>query len=35
MVWDEDFELVSQPWYGIATGAASAVFIMEVIGEKG
>jgi hypothetical protein len=35
MVWDEDFELVSQPWYGIATGAGSAVFILEIIGQQG
>lgn len=35
MVWDEDFELVSHEWYGIATGAASAVFITEIIGKKG
>jgi len=35
MIWDEDFELVSHEWYGIATGAASAVFISEIIGEKG
>jgi len=34
MVWDEDFELVSHDWYAIATGAASQVFILEVIGEK-
>lgn len=34
MVWDEDFELVSHEWYGIATGAASAIFISEIIGEK-
>lgn len=33
-VWDEDFELVSHDWYAIATGAASQVFIMEIIGEK-
>ena len=29
--WDVDFELVSQQWYGIATGAGSAVFILENI----
>lgn len=34
LVWDEDFELVSHEWFGIATGAASAVFIAEIIGEK-
>jgi len=33
MVWDEDFELVSHEWYGIATAAASAIFVSEVIGE--
>ena len=35
LVWDEDFELVSHEWYGIATGAASAVFVSEIIGERG
>jgi len=34
LAWDEDFELVSHDWYGIATGAASAVFILETIGWK-
>ena len=34
MTWDVDFELVSHDWYGIATGAGSAVFISEIIGEK-
>lgn len=33
MVWDEDFELVSHEWYGIATGAGSAIFVSEIIGE--
>jgi len=34
MSWDQDFELVSHEWYGIATGAASALFVSEIIGEK-
>jgi hypothetical protein len=29
--WDRDFELPSQEWFAIATGAASAVFILENI----
>jgi hypothetical protein len=29
--WDRDFELVSQPFYAIAGGAASDVFILENI----
>jgi len=33
-VWDEDFELVSSELFAIATGAASDVYILEVIGEK-
>lgn len=32
--WDVDFELVSAGWYAISTGAASAVIILETIGEK-
>lgn len=32
--WDEDFELCSSAWYGIATVAGSAVYILEIIGEK-
>ncbi len=33
LVWDEDFELVSMPWYAIATGAASAFYSLEMIAE--
>jgi hypothetical protein len=29
--WDRDFELVSQPFFAIASGAASDVFILENI----
>jgi len=32
--WDEDFELCSHDWYGIATGAGSAIFITENIGVR-
>ncbi|MDD5360452.1 MAG: hypothetical protein PHI02_09325 [Sulfurovaceae bacterium] len=31
IIWDRDFELVSQAWYMIAAGAASSVFILENI----
>ena len=34
MTWDHDFELVSHDWYGIATGAASQIVCLEIIGEK-
>lgn len=34
LIWDEDFELVSSPWWAIATGAASAFFSLEMIGER-
>lgn len=30
MVWDEDFELVSSEFYGIADGAASKIYALEV-----
>jgi len=33
MVWDTDFELISQQWFAIATGAASAIYVLEIIGE--
>lgn len=29
--WDVDFELVASEWYGIADGAASAIYYMEVV----
>jgi len=34
MIWDEDFELVSHEWWGIAPAGASNIFVSEVIGEK-
>jgi hypothetical protein len=35
LVWDEDFEMVSMAWYGIAPAGASAIYVMEIIGERG
>lgn len=34
-IWDEDFEMVSQEWWGIAPAGASAIYVMEIIGERG
>ena len=31
--WDRDFELVTDEWWAIATGAASAVYVLENILE--
>ncbi len=33
MVWDEDFELVSHEWFGIAPAGASQIYVSEVIGK--
>ncbi len=35
LVWDEDFEMVSYDWYGIAPAGASAIYVLEIIGESG
>lgn len=29
LVWDRDLELISQPWFAIATVAASSILILE------
>jgi hypothetical protein len=29
--WDKDFELVSQPFFAVASGAASSIFVLENI----
>lgn len=31
LIWDRDLELVTQPWFGIATGAGSALYVLESI----
>lgn len=31
LVWDHDFELVTLEYFGIADGAASNIFILEVV----
>lgn len=31
--WDEDFELVSAAWHAIASGAASAIYTLEMVGR--
>lgn len=33
-VWDEDFELVSRDWHGVAPAGASAIYVLEMIGVK-
>ncbi len=30
LVWDRDFELCANDWYGIATGAGSAIYLLEI-----
>jgi hypothetical protein len=32
-VWDEDWELVGSLWHGIAPAGASAIYVLEMIGE--
>jgi len=31
MVWDEDFQMTAWAWWGVASGAASAIYILEVV----
>ena len=31
LVWDRDFELCSAEWWGIATAAASTIYVLELI----
>ncbi len=31
MVWTEDFEMPTMEWYAMANGAASEIFVMEVL----
>ena len=31
LLFNEDFELTASEWYAVATGAASSIFIIEVI----
>lgn len=31
MVWDEDFEMVNLPWYGISNAGGTNIFVMEVM----
>jgi hypothetical protein len=35
MVYDEDFEMVGYEWYGIAPAGASAIYVLEIVGERG
>lgn len=30
MVWNEDFEMVSLPWYAMSTAVGTDVFVMEI-----
>jgi len=31
LVWDEDFDMTAWAWWAIASGAASALYVLEVV----
>jgi hypothetical protein len=33
MIWDEDFDLLGWEWFAVSDGAASEIFVLEVLGR--